>query len=266
MTQTQQQGQQESPSLTSFELNLITFLDQHYRLTGKLLSAKAAFDEYAIPEQQYTKALNKVHVREALAERGVVFERFNDDWTAHSLTPIQLLVANSVLDLTDTRTTKKKLQDLGVATTTYDAWMKDPVFKAYIQTRAEQMLGDNRHEAATALLDKVRSGDVKALEFYYELTGVYVRPRAGQNVDISQLIVKIIEIIDEEVDDPETLRRLSGRIKGAIAARSTAAALLGNGLPVGTEDDIVIPQVVKARPINELESLSDDANPGAAGL
>jgi hypothetical protein len=256
--------QEEQPTLTPDELNLITFLEQQYRITGRLLSADQAFNEFAIPERTYRQALSKTQVREALAERGVVFERFNDDWTAHALTPIQSLVANSVLDLTDTRTTKKKLQDLGVSTRTYDAWMKDPVFKSYMHTRAEQMLGEGQHDAATALLDKVRSGDIKAIEYYNELTGRYVRPRAGQNVDITQLIAKIVEIIDEEVDDPDTLRRLSLRIRGAISARNTANALLGHD-----EDAIVVPQVVKASAI-ELESSSDNVpgnvNTGAGGL
>jgi hypothetical protein len=247
--------------LTPFQSNLVTFLVQQYNLEGKLLSADQAFNQYGIPNKDYTDALNSEDVREALAERGVVFERFNDDFTAESLTATQLLVANSLLDLTDTRTNKKKLQDLGVATSTYATWLKDPVFKAYMHRRAEQMIGDNQHEVDTALLDKVRSGDLKAIAYYNEYTGRFVQQKSGTNVDVSQLIVKIIEIIDEEIDDPATLNRVSLRLKGMIAARNTANALMG-----GDADAIVVPEVVKARPLELEDTTSDDADPGAAGL
>lgn len=234
---------EQTENLSTFELQLVTFLDQHYQLTGQLMSVDKAFDEFGIPKHHYENALNKQIVKDALSERGVVFERYTDEWTAKSLTPIQLLVANAVLDLTDTRTIKKKVQDLGVATVTYNSWMKDPVFKSYLQERAEQLLNDGAHDAHMALLDKVRSGDVKAIEFFYEITGRYTRAsaRAG-SVDAMGLITKIIEIIDEEVDDPATINRISNRMKSLIGARNVANALLG-----GPDETIVVPQVVKNR-------------------
>lgn len=228
-----------------------------------MLSAEQAFNEYGIKANDFTTALNKENVRSALAERGVVFERLNEDFTAHALTPIQLLVANSLLDLTDTRSNKKKLQDLGIATLTYNAWLKDPVFRDYLSKRANQMIGDNVHEVDLALLDKIRAGDLKAIEYYNEMTGRFVRAKAGQNVDVMGLITRIIEIIDEEVDDPAVLERLATRIKGAISARSTAMALTGGG-PVG-DDDIIVPQVVKALPL-ELDSTNDDEHSRTGSL
>lgn len=237
--------------LTSFESDLITFLDQQYQLTGELLTAESAFQNYGIPVGKFKRALENPDFKEALTERGIVFQRFDkDDWTKESLTPIQLLVANSLLDLTDTRTNKKKLQDLGVSTLQYNSWLRDPVFKNYLHKRAEQMIGDNRHEVDTALLDRVRAGDLKAISYYNEFTGRYTPQRYnGQsNVDISMLIAKIIEIIGDEVSDPDTLYAISTRLRGLIAARNTANALLGSG----DSDTLPVPEVVKAAPIPEL--------------
>lgn len=232
-------------------------------MTGTLLSADQAFNEYGIKVKDFTTALSKENVRSALAERGVVFERLNEDFTAYALTPTQLLVANSLLDLTDTRSNKKKLQDLGIATITYNAWLKDPIFRDYLAKRANQMIGDNVHEVDLALLDKIRAGDLKAIEYYNEMTGRFVRAKAGQNVDVMGIITRIIEIIDEEVEDPATLERLALRIRGAVSARSMAMALTGNS-PVG-DDDIIVPQVVKALPL-ETDSDNDDEHPRATGL
>lgn len=236
-------------ALNDFESNLVTFLDQHYQLSGELLTAERAFKEFGIPVGQFKAALDNTEVREALVERGIIFERFErDDWTKESLTPMQLMVANQLLDLTDTRTNKKKLQDLGVSTLQYNAWLKDPVFKNYMHKRAEQMIGDNKHEADAALLDKIRSGDLKAIAYYNEWTGRFVQQRGPANqVDVGMLVIRVLEIIEEEVEDPETLVKIGERLRGLIAARNTANAL------IGAEDDaIVVPEVIQVREVRAL--------------
>lgn len=231
------------PSLTEFELQLVSFLDQQYQLTGVLLTADKALKEFGIPVGEFKRAFEKEQVKNALTERGVVFERFNEDWTAKSLTPIQLLVANSLLDLTDTRTQKKKLQDLGVGTVTYNAWLRDPVFKDYLHRRAEQLIGDNQHEVDTALLDRVRAGDLKAIAYYNEYTGRFTQQSRTQsaNIDVGSVIVKILEIIDEVVTAPSEKREISIKLKQLIAQRQVASGLMG----AVEEDPIVVPEVVK---------------------
>lgn len=59
--------------LSEFELQLVTFLDQQYQLTGHLISAEKASRDYGIPLKAFTDALKNPVVRDALAERGVVF-------------------------------------------------------------------------------------------------------------------------------------------------------------------------------------------------
>lgn len=231
--------------ISDFEDNLITFLHQQYSLTGSILSAEKAYQDYGIPVPKYKSALENPDVRRALSERGIVFERFDvDDWTSKSLTPTQLVVANSLLDLTDTRTNKKKLQDLDVSTQTYNAWLKDPVFKDYIHKRAQQMIGENEHEVDLALLDRVRSGDLKAIAYYNEMTGRFVPQRAtsSMQVDPVNLVTKILEIITEEVSDPKELMNISNRLKSMIAARTVAGALVG-----GEEEPIVVPEIAPTR-------------------
>jgi hypothetical protein len=228
--------------LTEFETQLVTFLTQQYGLTGKLLTADRALQEFGIPAGEFTKAIENPNVRAALVERGIVFERFDESsWTSKSLTPIQLLVANSLLDLTDTRSQKKKLQDLETSTVTYQAWLKDPVFKEYLHKRAEQLIGENQHEVDSALLDRVRAGDLKAIAYYNELTGRFVQASRTQsgNVDIQSIIVKIIEIVDECVTLQEDKLKVGQKLKQLISARNMAGAL------VGDDDPIVVPEVVK---------------------
>lgn len=227
-------------SMSEFELNLATFVNQHYGLTGEILSAEQAEKEFQIPVVKYTSAFANPDFRKALEEYGIVFQRFDkDDWTNKSLTPIQLLVANTLLDLTDTRSQKKKLQDSNVSTLTYNAWLKDPVFKDYIHRRAEQLIGDNQHEVDTALLDRVRAGDLKAIQYYNEYTGRFVQQRAnGSNVDIQGLLIKVIEIIDLHVTDADAKLAIAQEFKKMIAARNMAGALTGVD-----DDPILVPEI-----------------------
>ena len=233
------------------ELNLdllMSFVEQHFHLTGEFLSQEKALEDYGIPAGHYKQLLENPACRTALEEKGVIFERFeNKDWTAKSLTPLQLLTANTMLDVIDTRSQKKKLQDLGVHTQTYQAWLKDPVFKEYLGNRAAAMLGDNAHEADLALLDRIRSGDMKAISMWYEMTGKFVPQRANAaNVDIQNVLIKVIEIITEEVTDPQDAIRISNRLRSLAMARNVAGALTGS-----EDEPIEVPEVV---PVRELES------------
>lgn len=233
----------KTETLTESDLDIATFLIQHYLRHGEILSAEQADKEIGIPVVKYTNAMSKKVFRDYLEANGIVFQRFQtDNWTSKSLTPLQLSVANSLLDLTDTRSQKKKLQDLNVSTGTYNAWLKDPVFKDYIHRRAEQLIGDNQHEVDTALLDRVRAGDLKAVQYYNEMTGRFVPQRANaSNVDVQNVLVKVIEIIDMHVQDADTKLAIANEFKRMISARNMAAALSGD------EEPIEIPEVVATR-------------------
>jgi hypothetical protein len=261
--------------LTEAELQFVTFMHQNYSLSGSILSIQAAEDLIGIESDEYTALMEDERILNALDERGVTIKvntpvgssngKSGDDnvvsikkWQEQvhlkSLTPVQLVVANTMLDLIDTRSQKKKLQDLNVSTTTYNTWLKDPVFQTYLRERAESMLGENQHEAHLALLDKVRMGDMKALEFYYEMTGQYTRASASQQnvasvaVDIQNLLVRIIEIINDEVDDPQVKMIIADRFKELMVARTIAGELV--------KPEIIVPEIAAARVITpELQDL-----------
>lgn len=123
------------------------------------------------------------------------------------LTPEQLAAANTLLDLRDNRSQKKKLQDLNISTTKFEAWLRDTNFQTYIRTKAENMLGDNQHEAHAALLDKVRAGDMKAIQYYNEVTGRYrpVSLNAGQTVDVRAVLIRMLEVLQKHLSDQPML-------------------------------------------------------------
>jgi hypothetical protein len=163
--------------------------------------------------------MTKQYLLDALAERGITAKidlADAEQWRHATLTPEQLLVANTMLDLIDTRNDRKKLNDLGVSSAKYNAWLRQPEFRAYLQGRAESLLGASQHEALLALVDRVRSGDSKAIELYWEYTGKFIRNNSSGNSiqgisseTVTGLVQSIIEIIVEEVEDPVLGARIS---------------------------------------------------------
>jgi len=136
------------------------------------------------------------------------------------LTPDQITAIQTMLDPLDGRSYKKRLSELGITTKIWDGWKQNSSFKEYYAKRAEQILGDSIPEAHAALIDRVQSGDIGALKFYYEITGRYTGKDSG--VDIRALINRIFEIIATHVQDPAALMAIAHDLKLLTALDSGA--------------------------------------------
>jgi hypothetical protein len=123
-------------------------------------------------------------------------------------------------------------------------WLKDPNFKGYLTARAEAMLGDVQYEALLSLIDKVLGGDLKAIQYYHEITGRYipatVQTTSSNATDMQNMIVRIIEIIVDEVTDPAEALRIADRLKALVMGNQVAGLL-----PVGTV--IEQPEIAESR-------------------
>lgn len=260
-------------SLGADELAFVNFCHQYYGLHSEILPLSVAVKDYDFEEAEYIEYITNDSVKKALAERGIVVRGYALDGAtspvgkklvdakptraeklAHkSLTPHQLLVANAMLDLQDTRSQKKKLQDLNITTAVYNTWLNDPVFSDYCKARAEKMLGDNQHEAHLALLDKIRMGDVKAITLYYEMTGRYVQASAQTSnvqqamLDFKALMIKVLEIINDEVDDPQIAMRIADRFATVISINNTAEQLMTT---TPHDEPLLVPEVTHMRDLN----------------
>ena len=177
----------------------------------------------------------------------------NSHWSDRTLSSLQLIVANTMLDLIDSRSQKKKLQDLGVSTALYQSWLKDPLFADYMKNNASNMLKENEHEVYLALLDKVRMGDSSAINTYLEMQGIYVKQTSAntgssQMTDFKSLMIRILEIITEE-SEPEAAYAIGERIRTLIGIENTANALM-NSLTNVEETEIIEPEITPARQLS----------------
>lgn len=254
------------PKIPEDQLEFVTMVDQHWNLHGQILTSVRASLDWGLPNSDYERLSNSPLVIAALKERGIDLNRelkraavepeSEEEKRAKQLSPLQLVVANSLIDLTDQRSDKKKLQDLGVSTATYQRWLRDKNFSTYLSTMSERLLGDSQHEASLALLDKVKAGDLPSIKFYMEYTGRFTSKAdgGGQEVkDIHGLLVKVLEIIVEECDGP-TAMIIADRMKQATAIHSTAVDLTSN---------IVVPQVAAMRDMTpEMLALQEKTSGG----
>jgi hypothetical protein len=128
------------------------------------------------------------------------------------LTPEQLAVANSIMNLADKRSITKKLQDFGVSPAKYANWKKNPVFNGYLRDRTESQLGESVPDVHLALIDAATSGDLQAIKLFYEITGRHTQ-NSQQNVNVQVMLTGVIEAVAEFVHDPVILQQIAARIQ-----------------------------------------------------
>lgn len=209
-------------TLTNKQHDLLNFIEQVWYLNGALPTKEVTVGRGICSGPLYEESLKNETFRTAMDSRGISV-RSLDDADNGVLTEEQLAAANTMLDLRDNRSQKKKLSDLGIPTQKWEAWLRDAAFQAYLRQRAENILGDNLHESHLALVDRVRSGDINAIRYYNEITGRYT-PRSDSQIDVNLILLRVLETIQRHVKDPATLEAIGNDL----------ASLTGTVTPVGT--------------------------------
>lgn len=235
---------EKTTGLNAEQAEFVTIIDYEWNLKHDI-GLTAICEEYGFTEAEFKAYASHALVVAALEERGIKAKFFNPDpavETRSKLSAIQLIVANSMLNLTDTRPPKKKLQDCGVTPYQYQSWLKDPDFKQYMVDVSEGLLNDVQHEVLLSLIDKAAGGDLGAIKYYNEMTGRFVESSktntGGSAVDFQQMIVRIIEIVVDEVDDPNTAARIADKLKGLVMGNQVAGLI---------ETPITQPEIAEAR-------------------
>lgn len=224
--------------LTSFELDFLMMCQMYYDIYHVLIPEEVAVKRYGITAEIYQNTLALPQIQTALVANKIIKDPEDKAEVLlpreDVLTPMELVVANTMLDLLDTRSDKKKLQDLGMSTQDYQRLLRKPAFYKYCQEKADTLLQVGQHEASLALMDRVRQGDLKSIQYLHEYTGKFTpaSKQSSTTVNVNQsssdlqwIVTHLIEIIVEEVEDAPTAARIGDRIKTLIGASRMAAEL-----------------------------------------
>lgn len=125
------------------------------------------------------------------------------------LTDKQVAAISLITNFSDVRPNAAKLSAIGVTAEEYNGWLSNPQFKMELSARADDILENVYPEAQQALAKKVKTGDINALKFYYEITG---RAQSPEAVNLKLTMVRLIEAVQKHVKDPTILQAIASEI------------------------------------------------------
>lgn len=192
--------------------HIVAAVDVLYRRNGMLPTpAEVAKDWDGFTVKTIQKAYATEELKTALRIRGI-------EWHQRAgLTADQLYALSILQDPTDRRTTKVKLEAIGVSMTTYRGWMRNPVFSGYMSTQAEQNLGDAVQMAVNKLVGNAEAGDQRAIEKILEISGRW-NPQQQEIQNARTVVLTFMEVIQSEIADTELLSRIMTKVRSKMDA------------------------------------------------
>lgn len=170
------------------------------------LSADAIKRITRVPPKIVDVIFNSEAFKTAIELRGVELD-------SAYLTPEQDLTIQLLSDPTLKGGLTSRLRAAGVPFAKYRAWLKNPVFKDRINRLQSGVLKELEGDMLVALGEKATSGDLRAIEFAFEVTGKH-NPAKQEAINLQEAIVQIIDILQQEIKDPELLARIGFRLSG----------------------------------------------------
>jgi hypothetical protein len=119
-----------------------------------------------------------------------------------------------------------RLRKAGITQTQYTNWMRDPIFSQLVNSYMEDLIRNGQHLAHEALLKALERGDMKAVEYYNQLSGRF-DPNKAANIDVMAVLTGVIEIIQKNVKDPAVLQAIATELH-LLAAKQQIGQINGN--------------------------------------
>ena len=200
--------------------HIIAGVDLLYRRNSKVPTINeltASWEDFDV--KVVRQAWSTPEFKEALAIRGIEFD------SKVGLTAEQLYAIQILQDPTDRRTTKARLEQVGIPIGKYRAWMRNPVFARAMSDQAEQNLGDSVSVAINRLVANAEAGDHRAIEKILEISGRW-NPQQQEVQNARTVVMTVMEVIQEELsDDKEKLDRILSRVRGKMTTMSIVTSL-----------------------------------------
>lgn len=200
--------------LTDSEVKIISYIEQKFWETGNIATDEVVSLHTNSPLAHVRKCWKNPVFREALQARGI---NFSQDEDVAVLTPVQLMLANMLLNSHDKTSIRQKLQVLNVSSQQYHGWMRQPAFQSYIRKRAEEQFKSADPDAYMGLVKAVQQGDLRAIQLFFEMRGIY-NPKVEVNVNIEVVLTKVVEIISRHVKDESTLNAIAVEFDSLMAS------------------------------------------------
>lgn len=201
-------------------------VEQTWWELGKLPSIELLAEKCKLTREEAKHFWDYPQFLESLRKRGLDPDILlkKDD----TLLPEQLIVANMVLNPHDKASIRQKLQIVGVKPHEYQAWLIDPAFQNYLRKRSEELFKAADTDAYMALIQAVQDGDIQAIKLFLEMRGIY-NPKLTVEVNINQVLTRIVEIVSRHVSNPQEILAVAGDIEKLSSDVNKQAKVLNRG-------------------------------------
>lgn len=188
----------------SFQRDVISFIERYYYDKGDLPEYSLlheTFHDY--PERpRFIKGWKAVveAVQDRLDARGLPSFRTAEGY----LDPLFVSLCTIILNPHDKRSDAAKIKELAnsghnISVEKWNAWMRRKPYREYYQQRAERIFDEElQTEAKRRLGDLVRSGDLTAIKYLDERTGVY-RSGSDSTAMVGAIITAMMNILARNV-------------------------------------------------------------------
>lgn len=239
--------------LDPLELELVDFIEAYHSKYGEfpsrtvietVLRQTGRTVEPSILDAFYFSPL----VGRSLNSRGIFLPTQLEKSTS-GLTKAQLALIAILTNPRDTRSDAKKLADCGISPREFAGWMLNKRFATGMSDAANNLFENAEADAHVGLVKKVRSGDMTAIKYYFEMTGRY-NPAYESNVNLNAFMSSVIEAIQKHVHDPVILSALAAELQLASVANGiTGQSISAGAVPVQTSSS---GRKILAPPIREV--------------
>lgn len=202
-------------TLTQLQLDAIHYIEQVWFIDRSIPTAERIAEAVNVTLQTVKKWLESEKFNYILQYKGI-----KTPSPSGVLSAQQLMLVNALLNVSDKRSERQKLEECGVTPQRYAAWRKDPGFLDYMHKRAEQLFQDSGDVAYMSLLRNMQSGNLQATKLYLEMTGKYQSSsRLDVNFNLENFLVKLIEVLQARIKDPQLLEQLAQDIEAMMEGR-----------------------------------------------
>lgn len=209
--------------LTPPQWDLICFSEQYWRENGFFPSFGELATETGMNPSEVESLIFDPLTKKHLEARGIDWKQDRPQSESKAserrngrtkrLSDIQLAAAATILNPADKRSVTAKLESLGVSASTYAGWKKSKVFNDYMTSQGKALFDEFMPDMENSLISKATSGDVRAIKYAFEVSGRHRANQGEELVNVKMLIIRLIEVIQRHVTDPEKLQAIAKEIE-----------------------------------------------------
>ena len=117
----------------------------------------------------------------------------------------------TTLTYPDGKSLAMKLKKHKIPWVTFQGWLRNPKFLSHLKLTAEQALSASEAFSLIQLVQQASAGSNKAIDTVLAMTGRW-DPNNRKQVDAQKMIGIILQVLDEEIKDPELKTRIGSRL------------------------------------------------------